>query len=235
MSKMTRCCLMIILSLAIPAWALAAAPTPVKTAAYTNPIKLACVGDSITQGVGTAKGQSWPTQIQKLLGAGWQVKNFGISGTTLLKGGDRPYQKHLAFANAKAFNPDVVVIILGTNDTKPQNWKIKDQFAADYQDMIKQFAELPSKPRIFICYPPYIAGKGNFGINEENTKAEFPMIDKAAGAMKVDVIDVHGALVGKDALIPDRVHPNTAGAAEIAKAVYTGLTGKTPPAEAPAK
>jgi lysophospholipase L1-like esterase len=42
----------------------------------------------------------------------------------------------------------------------------------------------------------------------------------------VGVIDVHGALNGKDALIPDRVHPNTEGATEIAKAVFKALTGK---------
>ena len=127
---------------------------------------------------------------------------------------------------AKDFIPDVMVIILGTNDTKPQNWAKKDEFVADYQDMIAQFAALPSKPRIFICYPPYIAGNGNFGIGEANTKAEFPMIDAVAKATKAVVIDVHGSLVGKDALIPDKVHPNTEGAGEIAKAVYQGLTGK---------
>ena len=122
--------------------------------------------------------------------------------------------------------------MLGTNDTKPQNWAHKDEFEADYQDMIKQFADLPSKPRIFICYPPYIAGNGNFGIGEANTKAEIPMIDVVAKATKVGVIDVHGALDGKDALIPDKVHPNTEGAGEIAKAVFKGLTGKAPAANA---
>jgi lysophospholipase L1-like esterase len=203
-------------------------PTPVKVEDYKNPIKLVCVGDSITQGVGAAKGQSWPAQIQKLLGEKWVVKNCGVSGTTLLNAGDNPYQKQGAFKNAKEFAPDVVVIVLGTNDTKPQNWKHKANFEADYKDLIKQFAELPSKPRIYICYPPYIAGKGNFGINEPNTKDEMPMVKQVAEAMKVDVIDVHAALDGKDALIPDKVHPNTEGAAEIAKAVYQALTGKAP-------
>jgi lysophospholipase L1-like esterase len=156
------------------------------------------------------------------------VKNCGVSGTTLLNAGDNPYQKQGAFKNAKEFAPDVVVLVLGTNDTKPQNWKHKANFEADYKDLIKQFAELPSKPRIYICYPPYIAGKGNFGINEPNTKDEMPMVKQVAEAMKVDVIDVHAALDGKDALIPDKVHPNTEGAAEIAKAVYQALTGKAP-------
>lgn len=227
MSKITRRFAGFLLGMALVAslWS-QEGPTPVKVEDYKDPIKLSCVGDSITQGVGAAKGQSWPAQLQKMLGDKWVVKNFGVSGTTLLNAGDSPYQKQNAFKNAKELNPDVVVIILGTNDTKPQNWKHKDSFVADYKDMIKQFADLPSKPRIYICYPPYIAGKGNFGINEPNTKEEMPMIKQVAEAMKVEVIDVHGALDGKDALIPDRVHPNTDGATEIAKAVCKALTGK---------
>lgn len=206
----------------------AADSKPVDVATYTGPIKLACVGDSITQGVGAEKGKSWPDQIQKLLGDKWQVRNFGVSGSTLMNAGDKPYQKEGAFKQAIAFTPDVVVIILGTNDTKPQNWKHKDTFTADYQDIIGKFAALPSKPRIFISYPPYIAGKGNFGISEENTVAEFPLIDAAAKATQSTIIDVHAALVGKDALIPDRVHPNNDGMAAITGAVYQALTGKAP-------
>lgn len=203
---------------------------PVKLNAEKVPVKLACVGDSITQGLGVPKGQSWPSQIQRLLGDTWEVSNFGVSGRTLLNAGDHPYQKDKAFLKAKDLNPDVVVIMLGTNDTKPHNWKFKNQFISDYLSMVKQFAELPSRPRIFICYPSYIPGKGNFGISEENTLAEIPMIDQVAKSLNVDIIDVHRSLIGKDDLIPDRVHPNADGAAEIAKAIYTCLTGRAAPA-----
>lgn len=199
---------------------------PIDVSAYNGVIKLACVGDSITQGVGAEKGKSWPDQIQKLLGEKWQVRNFGVSGSTLMNAGDKPYQKEGAFKKAIEFTPDVVVIILGTNDTKPQNWKHKDTFTADYQDLIGKFAALASKPRIFISYPPYIVGKGNFGISEENTVAEFPLIDAAAKATGAGIIDVHAALVGKDAWIPDRVHPNNDGMAAIAATVFQALTGK---------
>ncbi len=225
-------------SLILLVWAIGMAPAaftaeavPVDVSAYTSAIKLACVGDSITQGAGAEKGKSWPDQIQAMLGKNWSVKNFGVSGSTLLNAGDKPYQKEGAFKKALEFTPDVVVIMLGTNDTKPQNWAHKDQFTADYQDLIGKFAALSTKPRIFICYAPYIAGKGNFGITEENTVAEFPLIDAAAKATKSGIIDVHGALMGKDALIPDRVHPNNEGMTAIATAVFTGLTGKAPAAK----
>ena len=208
--------------------------SPVNPAEFAAPVRVSCVGDSITQGVGAGDGDSWPDQLRRMLGRKWDVKNFGVSGTTLMKSGDNPYQKQDAFIRAKAHHPDVVIIMLGTNDTKPDNWKhFQTDFEADLTDMVRQFAALPGKPRIFLCYPPYIAGGGNSGINESATLAEIPVISRVARAMKLDVIDVHGNLKGKDEMIPDNVHPNGAGARVIAATVFRALTGKDAPAAEP--
>jgi len=220
-------------------WALLLAALPavgrgeIDPAKYSGPVKVACVGDSITQGHG-AGGQPWPVQLGRLLGERWEVKNYGISGTTLMNSGDSPYQKQNAFAAAKASQPDVVVIMLGTNDTKPQNWRnFAADYRRDYEHLLKQFADLPSKPAIFVCTPPYIAKGGNWGINERDTQAQIPVITALAEALGLAVIDVHAALDGKDALIPDNVHPSAGGQTVIAGAVYTALTGKAPDAPAP--
>ena len=221
---------MVALSVAGPVWVAAQDSSPIKVARYPAAIRLACVGDSITEGVGAGGGNSWPDQLRKMLGEKWEVKNFGVSGTTLMKSGDNPYQRQEAFKNAKALNPDVVVIVLGTNDTKPQNWRnFKKDFEADYKDLVGQFAELPAKPRIFVCHPPYIAKQGNYGITNPNTVEEIPVIDRVAKAMHLGVIDVYSALKGQDALIPDNVHPNSGGATLIARAVFQRLTGKAAP------
>src|SRR5689334_724667 len=99
--------------------ALAAGPMdPVKPADYKAPVNVACIGDSITQGSGAAKGQSYPSQLQAMLGDQWKVGNFGVSGRTLLKKGDYPYWKENAYQDALKSAPDVVIIMLGTNDTK---------------------------------------------------------------------------------------------------------------------
>ena len=199
---------------------------PVNVMAYNASIRVACVGDSITAGSGASNGNSYPAQLGRMLGEKWVVKNFGIGGSTLLQHGDKPYQKQEAFKNALAFNPDVVVIMLGTNDTKPQNWKFKWEFVADYKDIIGQFRNLPGKPRIFVCLPAFVPGNGNFGINEAGVLEEIPMIDKLAKEERAVVIDVHGALKGHAELLPDQVHPNTQGATVLAKTVYNGLTGR---------
>ncbi len=206
---------------------------PLNEAAYPAgaKIKVACVGDSITFGYGNTapRGESNapPAQLQRMLGPRYEVKNFGVNSLTLLNKGDKPYQKNAAFTQAKDYKPDVVIIMLGTNDTKAVNWAFKDQFETDYKDLAGQFAKLESKPRIFLCHPPIVVGAGSWGINEADILLEVPMIDAVAKELKLGVIDVHGATKGHDdAFNSDHVHPNNNGAAIIAGAYYKALTGK---------
>ena len=196
------------------------------TAHAAEPIKVACVGDSITQGVGAKPGQSYPSQLQALLGDGYKVGNFGVSGRTLLKQGDFPYWKENKYKAALAMEPAIVIIMLGTNDTKPQNWQHEAEFAADYRELVKSFQSLKSKPKVFVCRPVPVPGKGNYGINEENVQKEIPRVDALAKELGCGVIDMHAALAKFPEMLPDRVHPNTAGAGEMAKAAAKAITGK---------
>lgn len=190
------------------------------------PVRVACVGDSITQGVGVEPGKSYPSQLQALLGKGWQVKNFGVGGRTLLRKGDLPYWKEKAFRDAQEFQPDIVVIMLGTNDTKPKNWQFHGQFHDDYRDLVNTFRALPGKPRVFVCRPCPVPEPGNYGINEANVQREIPIIDQVAHEEGATVIDMHAALEPHPELMPDRVHPNTAGAAIMAATVAKAIAGK---------
>jgi lysophospholipase L1-like esterase len=201
------------------------------------PIKVACVGDSITLGAGTSPDpaftNSYPAQLARMLGPAWNVRSFGVGGTTLLSKGDFPYITTSAFTEAKAFAPDIVVIMLGTNDTKPWNWGHKAQFTADYCRLVETFLELPSAPRVLLCRPPFVPGDGNFGINQPAMEEVVAMVDAIARATArharggVELVDIQGATRGRADLFPDRVHPNNAGAAAIAAAVYTAITGRT--------
>jgi lysophospholipase L1-like esterase/pimeloyl-ACP methyl ester carboxylesterase len=207
-----------------PAWTTAAQPEKNRT-----PTRVACIGDSITAGSGTRLPalEAYPAQLQRMLDPQrWWVRGFGISGATLLKNGDKPYQAQSAFQEALRFNPEVVVIMLGTNDSKPQNWKWREQFASDYRDLIGKFQALPTKPRIFICRPPVVIGGGRYDITASVVDEELPLIDAIANEAKVELIDQHATLAAHDALIPDQVHPNTEGAGLLARKVYQALTGR---------
>jgi acyl-CoA thioesterase-1 len=200
---------------------------PVRVQDYQGTIRVACVGDSITYGYGILnrpKG-SYPAQLGRMLGEKWEVHNFGVSGATMLKQGDLPYWKQQAFKEVLAYNPNVVIIKLGTNDTKPQNWKFKDEFARDYAEMIDRFEALPAHPRIWICYP-VPAFSEQWDINEFIIKNEvIPIISQVGRKKHVPVINLYGPLSGKPKYFPDDIHPNAEGAFLIAKEIYATLTG----------
>ena len=202
---------------------------PIRAEDYRETIRIACIGDSITYGASIKNRirDCYPTQLGRMLGEKWQARNFGVSGATMLKKGDLPYWNQQAFKDALAYNPNVVIIKLGTNDTKPQNWKYKDQFATDYADMIDRFAELPSSPRIWICQPVPAYGE-RWGISDTIIKNEaIPLINRIARKKNVPAIDLYGPLSGKSELFPDQIHPNAEGAHGIAKEIYAVLTGLT--------
>ncbi len=198
----------------------------INTDDYKHPVRVACIGDSITQGMGASEGFSYPSQLQKLLGENWQVGNYGVSGRTLLKKGDFPYWKERAYQKALNSKPDVVIIMLGTNDTKAPNWKHEANFTADYTELVKSFQNLASKPRIYICRPCPAPNTEDGGINEKGVQEQIKRIDQLAKEMNLGVIDMHAALKDKPETLPDGVHPNNEGAAEMAKAAAKALTGK---------
>lgn len=211
-----------------------AGAAPINTNDYKATIRVACVGDSITYGAGIQdrEHKSYPAQLSQMLGDKWEVKNFGVSGATLLKQGDKPYHKEGAYQQALDYKPDVLIIKLGTNDSKPQNWQHKDDFASDYKEMIAAFRKVSPAVKVYTCLP-VPAFPGNWGISDTIIKNEvIPLAQQVATDTNATVIDLYSALAGKKELFPDTVHPNAEGARLIAAGVYQSLTGKAAPTEA---
>jgi acyl-CoA thioesterase I len=191
-------------------------------------IKVACVGDSITFGftILNHEEKSYPARLNRLLSEDWTVENFGVIGATMLKNGDIPYWKQKAFIDSKNFNPDVVIIMLGTNDTKPQNWKFKNEYIADYTVMINEFRALSSKPYIFICLPVPALTK-IWGISDSIIREEIiPMIKLLGKKNNVPVIDLYQPLSNHKEWFTDKIHPNAAGTEEMAKLINSELLKK---------
>jgi len=191
---------------------------------------VACVGDSITYGSGIADraNDSYPAQLQRILrqfDLAWEVRNFGVSGATLLHRGDKPYIAQTAYNDARTCNPDIVIIKLGTNDSKPQNWQYKDDFVTDYGNMIDAFRALPSRPVVWIC-KPVPAFAENFTIRPAVIRDEIlPLIDRISREKGVPVIDLYTALLDYGSLFPDSIHPNAEGAGLMAQTIAPFLLG----------
>ena len=195
--------------------------------------RVACVGNSITDGFGIdmADVNGYPAQLQRKLGSGYAVRNFGVSGRTMLNNGDRPYMKERAWREAKEFMPDVVVIKLGTNDSKPANWdKHGKEFAKDLQQMIDELKALKSKPVIYLCSPIQANHSRKQGsadrISNETIKDEIiPAIQKVAKKNKLELIDLYPAIDPKsEQMQRDGIHPTVKGASKIAGIIAKAIT-----------
>ena len=176
--------------------------------AQDTPVRVACVGNSITWG--GLGDLSYPAQMGKLLGSGYAVRNFGVSGRTLLRKGDYPYWNEETFYDALDFLPHIVIIELGTNDTKPWNWTYHDQFFADYTDLIREFRSGGRNPQIYLCLPPP-AFQTNFGITDSVIRKVIPLIDSLRRESHTLFIDLYSYFQGKGTYFPDGIHPNADG------------------------
>ena len=193
-------------------------------------IKVACIGNSITYGTGIkdrAK-DSYPAQLQKMLGKAYEVGNFGRPGATLLNKGHRPYTKQPEYQQAKDFHADIAVFHLGINDTDPRNWpNYKDEFIKDYSSLIDTFRTINPNLRCIIArmtpiadrHPRFISGTSQW--HEQIQQA----IEVVAQTAHVELIDFHAPLYPYPFLLPDAIHPNVEGAGILASVVYAGITG----------
>jgi acyl-CoA thioesterase I len=206
-------------------WFLLANPIPPRVS--KKGIRVACVGDSITYGAGVAlrrSRDSFPDQLGKMLGSEYQVLNYGVSSATLLKSGNRPYWKTDFFLQTQKINPAIVTIMLGTNDTKPQNWNAKD-YTAQMVELINLYKNLPGHPAIVLLTPPAAirsGGKDNlYGVRNDIIKNEvLPILLRVGEHTNTPVVDIFAVTREHPEFFPDGVHPTAAGNKAIAETVY---------------
>lgn len=201
------------------------------TAAYgQKKTRVACVGNSVTfgHGIENRDANSYPAQLQRMLGDGYEVMNFGKSGATLLNKGHRPYCEQQEYKAALDFAGDRVVIHLGLNDTDPRNWpNHRDSFVKDYLDLIGSFRKANPDCRIWICrmtpishrHPRFKSGTRDWYWMEQEA------IEEVARLANTGLIDLQEGLYNRPDLLPDALHPNAEGAAILARTVYGALTG----------
>ncbi len=197
--------------------------------------RIACVGDSVTYGCTLPLFflRRYPAVLQKQLGPETQAAAFAVNDRTLQSTGNKPYRKEKAFQQSKAFLPDTVVILLGTNDSKDANWISDEAFRQQYREQINEYRALQSKPRILLCTPPCAFAPINrfFYITNDTKLDRIPeiaaLVKAVAEEQNLETVDLYAQTEGRRELFgPDGLHPNAAGARIVADTVYRAMNNK---------
>ena len=153
-----------------------------------KPIRVACIGDSITEVSG------YPEYLQTLLSSDYVVGNFGVCGSTVVRGIFSSYMDQHAFQEAKNFAPNLVVIMLGTNDASSDVYENIGVFEVDYKELINEFQAIESNPKFGLQITPIF--NDVFGPSNDNlVQGIIPSIKRAADELRLPIIDVYSALV----------------------------------------
>lgn len=195
-------------------------------------IRVACVGDSITQGSDPSPefpdGDTYPVQLQELLGNNYQTLNYGLGGRTLLKSGDFPYWNTSFFPASHKIKPAIVLIMLGTNDTKPQNWDAA-AFERQLIEFVQSYKVLVCHPAVYLLSPPAAfvpdgAQEVTGAINKDIIENEVaPIVKRVALQTDTPLIDVFYATKNHPEYFADGVHPNPDGNKAIAATIFAAL------------
>jgi acyl-CoA thioesterase I len=181
--------------------------------AAAKPIRVACVGDSITEGSG------YPFKLHQLLGPDYTVGNFGVSGSTVSLNSKKPYMNESKFQEAINFNPEIVIIMLGTNDANLDVTPNDYNFEADYRQLITSFQNNTDDLQIFVLRaPPIFDNNANYNKTYLSSTV-IPHIDNLTTQMNLPKVDIYSVL-NQSEYFMDGVHPNSEGATLIAESVY---------------
>lgn len=190
-----------------------------------NKIKVACVGDSITYGcmVGNWRRNNYPTVLGDLLGEDYCVNNFGYTNRTAIKTADYPYTDEKLYKQSLDFNPDIVFLMLGSNDSKKNNWD-EEKYRSDLGDIIDSYLVLNPAIKVYLLIPPpvfEIGGRVLYQLRKDIIEHEIcPAVKEIADKKGIECIDMYNVFQGQKELFADGVHPNARGSEILAQKIY---------------
>lgn len=199
-----------------------------------TPTRVAAVGNSITYGAEIAdrEQQSYPAQLQRVLGSGYEVKNFGVNGRTAMRSGNAPYVNTGQYKASLAYRPHIVLIKLGTNDanTRENNRdKIAECYKKEFQELIDSYKELGA--RIILMTPvPCVATEGLHADSDPVFQKQIiPAIKELAYENNLELIDLYHLFDNKEIpsyIMPDRLHPSAIGATRMVERIAPVVKAK---------
>ncbi|MBR2418239.1 MAG: hypothetical protein IKB12_06365 [Clostridia bacterium] len=196
-------------------------------------IKVACVGDSVTYGhsVSSWSKNNYPALLGSMMGEDYHVCNFGVSGSTVQDSGDQPYTKTKAYTQSVEYEADILVFMMGSNDSKPENWQGEEKFIEAYNKLLDSYLQKDKKPTVYLCTVPTAffpegttEGLTNYDIQPQYVEAVADIVRDIAKERSLPVIEINNLTENRrDLFGKDNVHPNNEGAKAIAEEVFRNI------------
>ena len=191
-------------------------------------IRVSCVGDSLTYGSGVIKTRevdSYPAKLQKKLGTSHLVSNFGLRNATASADGDLPYIDSAQYQKSLESEPNLVLLMLGTNDSKTYNWNAKS-YEEGIKSLVQTYKNLDTNPTVYLMISPYCFSLDGSDIAEYQVQPKVvagkikDIVEKVAAEEGVEVIDLYSVTVGKEEHYRDGIHFDAEGYKIIADYIY---------------
>ena len=201
-------------------------PTPLVSG--EGETRIVCVGDSITygQGVFGSRRTDSFTAVLSTLVEDSTVINYGLPNRTLLSSGNMPYTNERHYEKSLGEDADIVIIMLGSNDSKGINWDA-ESFANEYEALVQSYIDMDSRPTVYVMRPPrlYRTVENEGDGNNEIIKGEMTeIICSVAEKLGVEVIDLYSITDGHPEWYSDGAHPNAEGNRAIAEEIAETIT-----------
>ena len=198
--------------------------------------KVACVGDSITYGHGIYNWpvENYPNVLARLLGEKYHVQSFGVCGRCVQDFSDQPYREEAHYRRSLAYDADILVFMMGTNDSKPENWHGEAAFRAAAEELLADYFRSGKRPQVYLCTPATaFFAKGftdeitMFDVRPGIVDLAAQTIAELASEKGYTLVNIHAVTAPHpEWFAADSVHPDNAGAAAIAQAVYHAIISK---------
>lgn len=192
--------------------------------------KIACIGNSTTYGYGIS---GWPTKnypyvLSELLGSEYHVANFGLSSHCVQDSADKPYRNTDVFTRSIAYDADIIILMMGANDAKPENWQGIDAFTQAYLALLDAYLQNGEQSQVWLCTPvfphPLSDGTVSFGIRPDAMEEICTMIRELAAGAGYPLLDMYALTADHpEWFLDDGVHPNAAGAAAMAQYIAENI------------
>ena len=204
------------------------------TSPLPGQIKVACVGDSITYGHGVSNWpeNQYPVVLGRLLGENYHTANFGVSGCTAQADADQPYGKTDTCQSSLDYHGDILIFMLGSNDSKPENWQGREAFETQYLHLLDRYLTESGTTAVYLCTPATAfyrngesTGPAEFDIQPDVVEEISQIVEQIAQERGYTLVDIHG-LTGKhpEWFAKDGIHPDAQCAAAIAAELCRVIT-----------